>query len=478
MLTATPATFGTVVDPSYKIPKHIKLLDDLIVQAAYEGGVRACVSIAPRHGKSMMLSTLAPAWYLMNNPDKRVMIASYNATLAEDFSRKARDLVAEYGQYLPNKVRPDPSNKSRNRWGIEGHKGELYAVGVGGSLTGRGADLLLLDDLIKSADDAASPAHLERLWDWLGAVAFTRLEPGGSIIIVGTVWSYDDPVSRIRRSFPDWENINLPAIAGDDDALGREPGEVLWPERFSKETLSEIETQLGPYHWNALYQGRPAPPDGSVFKREWFKYAGFDEPKREIYIDGNTYDLKDCIFFSAVDLAASTKSNADFTVIATFALAPGDRLVLVDLLRIREEPHLHPQLIERSFDKWDQSFILIEENTYGFTLLAELRDNYDIPTRGVRADQNKTLRAMTAAAAYNSGRVYHLADAPWLVDLENEMLEFPSSKHDDQVDALSYAIIGSRSLTNKVEVFLPQGALSSTKPSVRERNTGVRNFWD
>lgn len=476
LITTTPTTFGKVVDRGYMIPDHVRLLDDLVFKAAYDGNVRACVSMPPRHGKSYLLSYLAPAWYLMNNPDKRIMIVGYNATFAEDWGRKVRDLVDEYGKYLPTPIRPDPKNKSRNRWGIEGHRGEMYAVGVGGSLTGRGADLLLIDDPIKGIDDAANPRFLQRLWDWLGAVAFTRLEPDGSVILTMTRWSFDDPIGRIESEFSkDWEVVNIPAIAHEDDPMGREVGQPLWPERFDLERLNDIKEQIGEYQWNALYQGRPIPPSGKLFKREWFRYADFDEPKREITIEGEVISLDECIVFSSVDVAASLRATADYTVIMTLALTPDNKLVIFDILRRRIEPHEQPHIIESSYSKWQQSFILIEQTTYGMSLLSELRENYEIPTQGITPDKKKDLRALTAASAYNAGRIYHVDDET-LFDFESELVTFPSGKYDDQVDALAYAVIGSRELVNKTSIFVPKGNLPNTAPQSGGA-LGSRDFW-
>lgn len=201
----------------------------------------------PRHGKSEMASRYTPAWYLGRYPNRRVILASYEADYAASWGRKARDLLEEHGSSLFGVcVRQD--SHAANRWDLADHNGGMTTAGVGGAITGRGADLLIIDDPVKSVEEAESETYRARTWDWWRGVALTRLEPGGSVILVMTRWHEDDLAGRIlQEDSANWRVLSLPAIASDDldDPLDREPGEPLWPERYDADALARRRQEMG-----------------------------------------------------------------------------------------------------------------------------------------------------------------------------------------------------------------------------------------
>jgi hypothetical protein len=233
---------------------------------------RLLITMPPRHGKSEFASKYFPAWYLGTFPDRRVILTSYEADFAMTWGRKVRDLLHEFGPAVFGvSVRSDST--AANRWGIEDNTGGMDTAGVGGPITGKGAHLLIIDDPVKNAEEAASETMRNKAWDWYVSTAYTRLEPAGAVILIQTRWHSDDLAGRILAHAAEtgerWDVVNLPAMAEEGDVLGRESGEPLWPERFDLDALERIRATLGGYYFAALYQQRPGPPDGAMFKTAW-----------------------------------------------------------------------------------------------------------------------------------------------------------------------------------------------------------------
>ena len=223
--------------------------------------LRLMVAMPPRHGKSELASTWQPFWLLCRDPSKRILLASYGADFAARWGRRVRELVqdigGEYGVHI------NPASRSVARWDTTAGGG-MVCVGVGGSLTGRGADLLIIDDPVKSSAEATSRVYRDRLWDWYRSTARTRLEPGGSVILIMSRWHQADLAGMVLDDEygETWDTLRLPALAETDDALGRSEGNPLWPERYGIEQLSEARAELGSYYWQAMYQQSPAAARG------------------------------------------------------------------------------------------------------------------------------------------------------------------------------------------------------------------------
>lgn len=453
--------WASYVDPTYRRPRHIWLLSDYLMRVERGEISRLIVEMPPRHGKSETTTVKFPAWYLGRHPDRRVIIASHTQTLAARFSMRARN---DYAQYAPEVwgtgVSADSS--AMHRWDVDDPQaapgqppGGMIAAGVGGPITGQGAHLAIIDDPVKGAEDANSRVQRDALWDWYRFVLRTRLMPGGAIVLVLTRWHEDDLAGRLLRAAADdptadqWTVLRLPAIAEEDDPLGRAPGQALWPEQYDEAALAAIQASVGTYVWAALYQQRPQPAGGGIFRREHFRYFR-EEGGLYVLTDGETVKRvkpEECRRFATVDLAASTKETADYTVVSTWAMTPDKDLLLLDVIRARMEGPDQVPLLEAAYARWRHGYIGVERVAYQLTLIQAARRK-GLPVRELIADRDKVARALPAAARMEAHSVYFRAGAPWLGALEDELLAFPTGEHDDQVDTLAYAalevVCGSR----------------------------------
>jgi predicted phage terminase large subunit-like protein len=389
----------------------------------------------------MLVSHFFPAWYLGVRPSKRVMLASYAGDFAASWGRKVRDVIAEYGRDVFG-VSLRKGSAAVHRFEIDRHGGGMTTAGAGGSLTGKGADLLVIDDPVKNAEQAASRVWRDKTWDWYQSTAYTRLEPGGSVVLVQTRWHGDDLAGRLLQDASDggeaWSTLNLPAIAEVDDPLGRLLGDALWPERYPLARLADIRRTLGAYWWSALYQQRPSPASGGLFQRDWFRYW---RPAGEGYRLEQTLVAKEkCWRFATVDLAISEREQADYTVAAMWDCTPAGDLLLLDLLRERMSAPRLMTALKRLNAKWRPDFLGIERSGFQLAIVQQLRRE-GLSVKPLLPRGDKVARAHAAAVRFEGGQVYFPADASWLVDLEAELLAFPHAPHDDQVDAVSYACL-------------------------------------
>ncbi len=390
----------------------------------------------------MLIGQYFPAWYLGHFPEHRIIYTSYEADFAASWGRKARNVLEEWGGLFGVKVSPESS--AANRWDLEGHAGGMNTAGVNGPITGKGANVFVIDDPVKNDQQAESRLYQERTFDWYRSVARTRLRKDGAIILVMTRWNERDLAGRLLQAAEEggeeWTILSLPALAEGGDPLGRAEGEVLCPALHDKQALLETRNTLGSYWWNALFQQRPQPAGGTIFQREWFRYFRTDGEFYVLMRAGGEHRVKrdDCWRFQTVDLAASLKSSADYFVVQTWAVTPERDLLLLDLLRTRVEGPQQLGLLKQQYHRHRPSFIGIERAGYQLTMLqTAIREG--LPARELKADRDKVSRALTIAARYEAGAVYHRAGAPWLQDYEDELLAFPRGGHDDMVDCAGYA---------------------------------------
>ncbi|PZR80339.1 MAG: hypothetical protein DLM65_08500 [Candidatus Aeolococcus gillhamiae] len=434
----SPASLALAVDRRYEVPPHLELLDSAIVEAVATGG-RLLVEMPPRHGKSELCSHYTPAWFVGTHPEKRVMLASYEADFAAGWGRKARDVLEQHGSNLFGvEVRADSAAAAR--WDLRDHAGGMVTAGVAGAITGRGADLLIIDDPVKSVEESESDTYRDRVWEWWRGTALTRLEPGGSVIVIMTRWHEDDLAGRLLSGGDaSWHVLRLPALAEEGDLLSREPGEALWPARYDADMLARRREEMGTRLFSAEYQQEPVPAGGSIFRREWFRYY---RPVADgaFVLDGGVYVAgADCRRVMTCDLAVSTKTSADYTVLACWAVTKANQLLLLDLQRSRMEgPDIVPAL-RRMYESWHPATVGIESVAFQLSIVQEAR-RAGLPVRELKPDRDKVSRALTAAARMEGAGVFFRAGAPYLGDLEAELLRFPAGRHDDMVDVLSYAI--------------------------------------
>ena len=307
---------------------------------------RLMIFLPPRHGKSWLVSNFFPAWYLGIFPDKRVILTAYEADFAATWGRRARDVLNEHGKSVFG-IEVNDKSSAANRWDIKNHYGGMVTAGVGGPITGRGADILVIDDPVKNAEEANSQTYRNRTWDWYQSTAYTRLEPQGAVILIMTRWHEDDLAGRLIKSMnkgtlEQWEMINLPAIAEDNDLLGRKLGEPLWPERYNLKELQRIKDTTGSYWWSSLYQQRPQPPGGGLLKRSWLEH----------YQSNEVPDLEHLNIYQAWDLAISTKETADYTVCTTIGVSDENKIYVLDWYRDRIDFPTQVKMVEKLARKW------------------------------------------------------------------------------------------------------------------------------
>lgn len=431
--------------------KHLDLLDETLTRVSKGEIKRLIVTMPPRHGKSERVSKKFPAWHLGNNPNDEMIISSYSIDLSRGFTRIARDTLTSNEHIFG--VQLDSERRSAEDWGIDGTRGGCVAAGVGGGITGKGARIAIIDDPVKNSEEANSEVMREKVWDWYQSTLFTRLTPDGRIIVVMTRWHEDDLVGRLLQKEKDeiqagehegerWTVINFPAIAEEDDILGRKEGEPLWPEYgFDQKVMERIRRQVGPYVFGSLYQQRPSAAAGSLFKREYFQYYREEVIQNTVYYvlgDGRRVEKELCWTFQTIDTANSVKTINDYFVVTTIIVTPNHELLIDDVYRTHIEGPEQKQLLKNMFVKHKPKFQAIEDKTYGTNLIQEcVREGMII--RPIKVDRDKVTRAQPMGARYAVYKVFHRAATVWLESFENELMSFPRGAHDDQVDTVSMA---------------------------------------
>lgn len=431
--------------------KHLDVLDDTLMKVSTGELRRVIVTMPPRHGKSERVSKKFPAWHVGKNPNDEIILASYSIDLSRGFSRIARDTLSENADIFDGVV--DPNNKSAESWSIEGHRGGVTAAGVGGSITGKGARIAIIDDPVKNAEEANSEVMREKVWEWYTSTLYTRLTPDGRIVVVMTRWHEDDLVGRLLKKEADelkegthegerWTVINFPAIAEDNDFLGRAEGEPLWPEfGFDAKRMKQIKSDVGSYVFNALYQQRPSAAGGTIFQRKHFRYFA-EETKyvsmKYFVVGERRYEKDQCRIFQTVDTANSEKTINDYFAVTTFFITPDNDILIYDVYRTHIIGPDQKPLMKELNHRYRPSFQAIEDKTFGTNLIQEMTRE-GMTVLPIKVDKDKVTRSLPIAARYESGKVYHRENAPWLTDFEDELLSFPRGKHDDQVDTISIA---------------------------------------
>ena len=479
---ASPAEFAVMVSKGrWHMTPHLELLNQALVYLSQRkapvsflrmlgynvaGGPddlvpfnRLVVEMPPRHGKSELVSRYFPAWYIGQFPEHRVILGSYGADFARSWGRKARDLLKEHGPSLFG-VAVKRTTEAGDDWEVEGTDGGMITAGVGGPITGRGANALLIDDAVKNAEEAASETIQKRNADWWDSTAYTRIEPDGIACVTATRWHAKDLTGHILEQSDDedgdpdlepetWYTIKLSALAEPGDTLGRAPGEALWPERYPVGRLERIKRRIGSYFFGALYQQRPSAEEGDVFKRSDWKF--YDELPGES-IAG----------YSFIDTAGyDDKSNGDYAVIAT-VVRIGKDLYWKDVQRGR---WTFPELVQRCRDARDEHKlpIMIEDVPWAKPLIQTLQKEISGVVPFKIEGHSKETRAHAVSPFHESGNFYLPRRAKWVADFIEEHAAFPKGSHDDQVDTTSMA--GMRLLLGRL---MPSSASVQTRaPAAR-----------
>jgi predicted phage terminase large subunit-like protein len=451
---ARPGDMARALDPGTRDSLALQVIDrELIALADHQVPADAlAIFLPPQEGKSTRVARRFPEWLLEHNPALRIAIVSYEKELATRWGRQILRDVRQSGGQLPIHVMPDSS--AAGRWDTP-EEGGLYCVGIGGALAGRPVDVLIIDDPHKGREEAESPVFRERAWDWWENVAIERMAPGGIVVLIATRWHTDDLAARLltRPGPRRWRVLSIPAIAGDRDVLGRVPGQELTSVRGREQGyFAGLQATMSNYVFSSVYQQNPVAAAGNFFRRTTFRYwRGVDgtDPAAMIrriagaWIDceGLRVDLADCWRFATVDVAASTRTSADWTVVSVWAIHRGGNLILLDRARGHVETGDHFAMARPLRLKWQYDVLFVERQFYSKTLVEDARAA-GIPVAELNADTDKVTRAIPAAARLHAGKVWWPAYevARWVeTEWEPELLAFDKGEHDDQVDTFSYA---------------------------------------
>ena len=423
------------VYPGYKVGPHHRKLAGIFEDVAAGKKKRVIVNIAPRHGKSEMISYLAPAWFLGKYPQKKVIMASHTADLAVNFGRRVRNLVGSesYRDVFPN-VELQADSKSASRWGTN-FNGEYFAIGVGGALAGRGADLFIIDDPHSEQEAKQGRADVfEPAWEWFQSGPVQRLMPGGAIIVVMTRWSKMDLTGKIvdhmiRNDDADqWEVVQFPAILND---------KPLWPEFWAIDELLAKKASMDVRYWQAQYMQEPTSEEGALIKWEWWRIWEKDSPPQCEHI------------IMSLDAAQEKNNRADYNALMTWGVFFNEEtnnynIVLLNSIKERMEFPELKQLVLNEYKEWQPDTFIVEKKSNGAALYQEMRRmgvpiSEFTPGKG----QDKISRVNAVVDLFSSGIVW-CSDHRWAREVMEECNDFPSGTHDDLVDATTLALIRFR----------------------------------
>ncbi len=420
--------------PGFIHGRHHALMAKKFEEVAAGKIKRLIINMAPRHTKSEFGSYLLPAWFLGKYPDKKVIQTSNTAELAVGFGRKVRNLVDSeaYAKIFPN-VGLRADSKAAGRWATS-HGGDYFAIGVGGTVTGKGADLLIIDDPHSEQEARLAqgdPSVFDSVYEWYTSGPRQRLQPGGAIVIIMTRWSDKDLTGRVLKSdSTDWEVIELPAILPS--------GNPLWPEFWSLPELEALKEELPPYKWNAQYQQKPTGEEGAIVKRDWWRRWERERPPACEFI------------IQSWDTAYLKSQRADYSACTTWGVFhlnedPSDvNIILLDAFKEKLEFPDLKVAAKQFYDEWQPDSCIIEAKAAGAPLIYELRrmgvmvQDYT-PTRG----NDKFVRLNSVTDLFSSGKVW-APETRWADEVIEEMARFPNAEHDDLVDSSVQALMRFR----------------------------------
>lgn len=417
------------IDKKYRPAWFHKLIASKLEEVTEGKLKRLMIFMPPRHGKSQLATINFPSWFIGKHPGKSIITCSYSAELATDFGRKVRNLVSGdlYSHIFPE-VSLSKDSTAANRFHTN-HGGQYTAAGVGGGITGKGCDVLIIDDPIKNREDADSQTIRDKVWGWYTSTAYTRLQGLGAVIVIQTRWHNDDLSGRLLEKMKDgngdeWEVINLPAIATEDEEH-RLRGDALWPDNPNLDLakLNQIKSALPPREWHALFQQQPGHAETQIFHAEWFRY--WEELP------------EDLIYLTVCDPAFKKKETSDYSVVMTVGLKE-EKMYIVDITRGKYDPSELIEKIIHQVKKWKPVKVGVEayaaQTVIGYFLQERLQEEgLDAGYEEILQKGSKEAKIQRLEPKWRNGRIFHHRT---MVDLEKELLDFPIGKHDDIIDCV------------------------------------------
>jgi predicted phage terminase large subunit-like protein len=442
----TPGDMAKALDQRTVQTSALDLIDEALVDVAGGRCLRLMISMPPQEGKSERTSRRFPLWALRRNPNLRISIVSYAHSIARRWGQRIRDDIVEHGNKLGLAI--DPGSSAAHEWKLAGHDGEVYCVGIKGSLTSRAVDLLIVDDPYKDGEQADSPAWNDTVRDFWTEVAIPRLGPGVAVVIIQTRWRHDDLSGWLQRRDDgvQWRVINIPAQAdhrpelGQTDPLGREPGDYMVSARGR--TVAQWEQrrrEVGERSWNALFQGRPTPETGAIFEREWWQF--YDTPQWVDRPDGSRWAIGFDELITSWDLAFKDTAGCDYVCGQVWGRRGVDAYLL-DQVHDRLGFVATCQAMRGLAARWPQAILkLVEDKANGPAVINQLRRTVPglVP---VEPDGSKQARAAAVSPFVEGGNVLLPAPelAPWVDGVIEEAQAFPRGAHDDRVDTMTQAL--------------------------------------
>ena len=422
--------------PSYKIAKHHAFIAHHLMAMERGEFDRLCIFCPPRHGKTQLASMDFSAWLLGRNPHDDIIFSTYSHDRAGDVGSAVKNQVLDdcFKAIFPNCRISTDSKSAHKITTTDG--GQFYAVGAMEGITGRGAKWFIMDDLIKNREDLTEN-NMPKLEEWYRTVAYTRMAPGGKIIMIMTRWAYNDIAGYLinEQAHENWRVISFPALCDevDDDTekdlLGRSLGEALWPEQYPAETLMKIKNTLGSLDFNALYQQRPTPKEGGLVQLDWFQRFELDQ----------SYVYPRIVM--SYDTGQKKKAQNDPTALTVWGVEP-NKTMLIDVFNKRLSfPELYKVVIQKykHYSQFSKAIIqiLVEDKGSGISLIQQLKNDTRIPVIGITPIHSKEERLKEVVPTIESGIVWLPKQAKWLIETETQITRFPLWKHDDIVDSIT-----------------------------------------
>lgn len=414
---------------------HSQFLCEVLEQVEKGEIKKLIITMPPQFGKSLTVTESFPSWFIGKHPDKSVIEISYSDDYARKFGGSNLSKIRDFGKRVFD-VQIDPKRSSDTHWKIAGRRGTMISAGVGGGVTGSGADGLLLDDPIKNHEEANSEVYREKLWNEWQNTFRTRVQPNGWIIVIHTRWHNDDLTGRILTSSEakEWTVVNLPLTAVENDPLGRQPGDILWPEgkeMGGEHDIAWVKAQkiaVGAYAWESQYEGRPTPPGGEILKKEWWRFY------KELPVMDEVVQSWDCAF---KDMKTSSRVSGQ-----VWGRQGANCYLLGESTDLMDFPKTLKEMIRmaRNYPKALKKYV--EDKANGTAAVAVLKNK--VPGLIlVEPEGGKVSRAQAITGLLEAGNVY-LPDpvkAPWVLDFIQECSSFPRGKYSDRVDAMSQCLV-------------------------------------